>query len=257
MVRCMPTTRASAGPFRIGCAGWSIASQHAPLFGPGESQLARYATRFDVVEINSSFHRPHRPETYARWAAAVPRRFRFSVKLPRTITHEARLRHSRELLARFAGEVSGLGTKLGGLLVQLPPSLDYDARVANTFFAMLRRRFDTAIACEPRHPSWFEPRVDALWQRHRIARVAADPARPPDASEPGGAGDWHYWRWHGSPRIYYSAYDDARLRELLRSAAARARRGRPAWCIFDNTAHGHATTDALRLLALARRLPAK
>jgi hypothetical protein len=67
---------------RVGCAGWSILSRHGGHFDAGASHLARYATRFDVVEINSSFYRPHAVETYARWAAAVPARFRFSVKMP-------------------------------------------------------------------------------------------------------------------------------------------------------------------------------
>src|SRR5687768_14648643 len=108
---------------RIGCAGWSIASRQAALFGDGTSHLARYATRFDVVEINSSFHRPHRQQTYARWAESVPRHFRFSVKLPRVITHDARLHGVGDALTRFADEIAGLGAKLGGVLVQLPPSL--------------------------------------------------------------------------------------------------------------------------------------
>src|SRR5205085_4945044 len=76
--------------FRVGCAGWSILSRHAGLFDAGASHLARYATRFDAVEVNSSFYRPHAQATYARWAASVPRRFRFSVKLPKAITHDAR-----------------------------------------------------------------------------------------------------------------------------------------------------------------------
>lgn len=167
---------------RIGCAGWSIPSRHAGLFGEGGSHLARYATRFDVVEINSSFYRPHRPQTHARWAATVPAHFRFSVKLPRTITHELRLQKTGEPLRRFTSEVAGLGNKLGGLLVQLPPSLGYDGRIASTFFAMLRRRFSVPIACEPRHPSWFEPGVAGLWRRHAIARAA--PTR--HASAPAG-----------------------------------------------------------------------
>ncbi|HZH43117.1 MAG TPA: DUF72 domain-containing protein [Lysobacter sp.] len=237
-------------PVRIGCAGWSIASRQAVLFGPGGSGLARYATRLDVAEINSSFYRPHRPQTYERWAAQVPHGFRFSVKLPKAITHEARLQRAGAALDRFADEVAGLGRKLGGLLVQLPPSLAFDARTANTFFAMLRRRFDVPVACEPRHPSWYTPAADAMWARHAIARVAADPPRPDAAAAPGGQGRWHYWRWHGSPRIYFSAYDDARLQALAANLRERARRGRPAWCIFDNTAHAHAVENALRLKAM-------
>ncbi|MFZ5661426.1 MAG: DUF72 domain-containing protein [Pseudomonadota bacterium] len=246
----------SAPAIRIGCAGWSIATRHAVLFDDGGSALARYATRLDVAEINSSFYRPHRPQTYERWAAQVPPHFRFSVKVPKAVTHEARLVRAGDALARFADEVAGLGRKLGGLLVQLPPSLAYEARVANTFFAVLRRRFPrTPVACEPRHPSWYEPRVDALWARHAVARVAADPPRPQDAAVPGGHGRWHYWRWHGSPRIYFSAYDDDRLRALAAALRAHARRGRPAWCIFDNTAHAHAIENALRLKALLREAP--
>ncbi len=241
-------TSASRAKVRIGCAGWSIPSRDAASFGSGASHLQRYATRFDVVEINSSFYRPHADGTYARWAAAVPARFRFSAKLPKTITHDARLKGSGTLLDRFAGEVAGLGDKLGGLLVQLPPSLVFEARAANTFFAMLRRRFDVAIACEPRHASWFDPGVSTLWQRHAVARVAADPARLPEAARPAGEGEWTYWRLHGSPRMYYDDYDEARLRDF--ATQLRATKGRVAWCIFDNTAAGHAIPNALRLQQL-------
>ncbi len=244
-------------PVRIGCAGWSIPSRHAHLFGDGDSHLARYATRFDVVEINSTFYRPHQPRTFERWAASVPATFRFSVKLPKATTHEARLLGTGDALTAFFGGVSGLGRKLGGVLVQLPPSLAFDARTADRFFAMLRRRCTRPVACEPRHPSWFEPVVDALWQRYSVARVAADPARLASAAQPGGAAGrarWSYWRWHGSPRIYYSRYDDKALDDLADVLQRHGRVRSPAWCILDNTAHGHATEDAARLQErLARR----
>jgi uncharacterized protein YecE (DUF72 family) len=237
---------------RIGCAGWSIPSRHAHLFGEGDSHLARYATRFDVTEVNSTFHRPHRAGTFERWAASVPARFRFSVKLPKAITHEARLHGTGDALAAFFDAVAGLGGKLGGVLVQLPPSLAFDARVASRFFAMLRRRSDAPVACEPRHASWFEPRVDAVWERFAIARVAADPAPLPAAADPAGGARWNYWRWHGSPRIYYSRYEDAALEALARTLGKCGRTRAPAWCIFDNTAHGHAMEDAARLQDLLR-----
>lgn len=94
---------------KIGCAGWSIPSRYATHFGLGDSLLARYATRFDVVEINSSFYRPHQRTTYARWAATVPAHFRFSVKLPRTLSHDSGLVGVGPLLDRFLDEVGGLG----------------------------------------------------------------------------------------------------------------------------------------------------
>ncbi|HSR65013.1 MAG TPA: DUF72 domain-containing protein [Xanthomonadaceae bacterium] len=236
--------------FRIGCAGWAIPSRHRPLCGGEGSHLARYAARFDTVEINSSFYRPHAAATYARWATQVPAGFRFSVKLPKAVTHDARLRGCGPALSRFMEEASGLGRKLGVLLVQLPPSLAFEPRVADTFFAMLRRRSAVAIACEPRHASWFAPRVDALWRRYAVARVAADPARIPEAAQPGGWGRGSYFRWHGSPRMYYDAYDDARLQALAQSMRAASGARRSAWCIFDNTAAGHALADAARLQAM-------
>ena len=242
----------SAG-VRIGCAGWSIPSRHASLFAPGDSHLSRYATRFDIAEINSTFYRPHQPKTFERWATSVPRHFRFSVKLPKAITHEARLHGTGDALTVFFDSLAALGSKLGGVLVQLPPSLAFDVRLAERFFAMLRRRSRARVACEPRHASWFTPAADAVFERHAIARVAADPATVADAARPGGAragARWSYWRWHGAPRIYYSAYDDTALRSLATALAGEARSRAPAWCILDNTAHGHAMADAARLQEL-------
>ena len=113
-------------PHRIGCAGWSILSGHAALFGEGDSHLARYATRFNAVEINSSFYRPHAATTYARWAASVPRSFHFSVKLkghhPRRRTARRRATPRRDSRTRSPA----CGQRLGGVLVQLPPSLAFD-----------------------------------------------------------------------------------------------------------------------------------
>ncbi|MGY1519227.1 DUF72 domain-containing protein [Luteimonas sp. A482] len=235
---------------RTGCAGWSIGTPQRGLFGDGPSMLARYATRFDIAEVNSSFYRPHRRDTWQRWADSVPASFRFSAKMPRTISHELVLRGAGPALDQFLSEVDGLGRKLGGLLLQLPPSLVFDARSASSFFRMLRRRTDLPVACEPRHASWFDARADALLQQHAISRVAADPARLPEAALPGGAAaGWTYWRWHGAPRMYYSRYDDAALAALAAQVASCKRV--PTWVIFDNTAHGHAATDALRFQTIA------
>lgn len=256
----MPAARDNATPaIRIGCAGWSIAGAQRGLFGNGDgaSVLHRYATRLGAVEINSSFHRPHRHATYAKWAQAVPPGFRFSVKLPRAITHDARLQRAGPLLDAFMAGACGLGDRLGVLLVQLPPGLAFDAADVARFFAMLRRRWQGAVACEPRHASWFAPGAEALLQRHRIARVAADPAPHPGAQYPGGDDRLQYWRWHGSPRTYYSAYEADALQQLrdavlapARDTAAPVGHAPETWVIFDNTAHGHAVPNALQLQAL-------
>jgi uncharacterized protein YecE (DUF72 family) len=215
-------------------------------FPPAPSLLQRYAAVFSAVEINSSFHRPHRPATYARWAASVPGHFRFSVKLPRSVTHEAGLAGPSQPLQRFLGEVGALGERLGVLLVQLPPSLGFDRQVAARFFDYLRGSYAGLVACEPRHPSWFGEEAEALLRATRVARVAADPAIAPEAGTPGGWTGLSYWRLHGSPRMYYSAYT---AEELVRLGDAIAGVEGEAWCIFDNTAAGAAAGQALDLVA--------
>nr|WP_283243494.1 DUF72 domain-containing protein [Corallococcus exiguus] len=117
--------------------------------------MERYARVLPAVEINSSFYRPHRPGTYARWRDSVPETFRFAVKVPKVITHELRLRDAREPLERFLGEAGHLEAKLGCLLVQLPPSLQHERETARAFFQSLRERTAVDVVCEPRHRTWF------------------------------------------------------------------------------------------------------
>jgi uncharacterized protein YecE (DUF72 family) len=235
----------------VGCAGWSLPREAQDAFGAGDSHLARYATRFSVTEINSSFHRPHKRSLYEKWAAATPGHFRFCAKLPKTITHERRLVDCDELLAPFLEQVGGLGGKLACLLVQLPPSLAFDAAVAQDFLQRLRMRCDRALAMEPRHASWFTPEADALLRDLQVARVLADPVRHEPGRWPGGWGERVYLRLHGSPRMYYSSYEAPLLQALARRLRqAQAEGAREAWCIFDNTASGAAAGDALDLLRL-------
>jgi uncharacterized protein YecE (DUF72 family) len=101
------------------------------------------------------------------------------------------------------------------------------------------------IACEPRHPSWLAPDVDALLDELRIGRVAADPAPVAGADRPGGWSGLTYLRLHGSPRIYYSDYTEDAIRAALVPLAQRQSKGGECWCIFDNTAAGAATHNAL------------
>jgi uncharacterized protein YecE (DUF72 family) len=234
------------GDILIGTAGWSIPRATADRFPAEGSGLERYAARFPVLEINSSFHRPHRPATWQRWRDSVPDSFRFSVKLPKAVTHERKLVDCRELLGDFLSQAGALGDKLGVVLVQLPPKLDFDAPTAGTFFETLGLLCPAKLVCEPRNASWFTPEADALLAEHRVCRVAADPARCEGAAKPGGWRGLSYWRLHGSPRMYRSSYAD-RIRDyadvLLEEAA-----GRETWCIFDNTASGAAASDALALM---------
>jgi uncharacterized protein YecE (DUF72 family) len=86
--------------------------------------------------------------------------------------------------------------------------------------------------------------------RPNWARVAADPALSEEAARPGGDETIRYWRWHGSPRMYYSDYADAALRALATQVRARAPRGTRRLAVFDNTAHAFATANAARLQEL-------
>src|SRR5579875_356584 len=229
---------------RIGTAGWSLPAAVRDRFPAGESVLQRYAGVLGFVEINSSFHRPHRRATYARWAADTPDRFRFAVKAPRTITHVRRLMDVDDPLDRFLEEIGGLGGKLGPILIQLPPSLAFERQAAAGFFELWRERFEGETALEPRHAPWFEPNAEALMAEHRIARVAADPAPTPAASKPGGWAAFRYIRLHGSPVIYRSSYSEPFLQRLAEQTEP------PAYVVFDNTMFGFATENALRLQEL-------
>lgn len=231
----------------LGCAGWSLSREAHAQFAAEGSHLQRYASRLNAVEINSSFHRPHSRATYERWAASVPPDFRFAVKLPKTITHGNRLLAVDPLLDDFLAQAEGLGNRLGCLLVQLPPSLEFQPQVAAGFFDSLQQRHDATLALEPRHASWFTPAVDDWLAQRRIARVLADPVRHEGGRLPGGFADRIYLRLHGSPRMYYSSYEPATLQALARRIAAALREGHEVWCIFDNTAGSAATQNALDL----------
>lgn len=240
----------------IGTAGWSIPKQHASHFPETGTHLERCGLVFNCVEVNSSFHRPHQYKTWERWASCTPPQFRFSVKLPKTITHSAQLAGCGDLLQRFFDEVRGLGDKLGPVLIQLPPKLEYDEALAHDFFTTIRELHPQHlhsgyIVLEPRHKSWFTAPVDRLLRSFEIARVAADPPKgSPLADTPGGWNGLCYWRLHGAPRTYYSAYDSAFLKRLAEHVRASSCPQR--WVIFDNTALGHATENALELAAILR-----
>lgn len=236
------------GVIRLGCAGWSLPREQWPLFPQDGTHLHRYAQRLPACEINSSFYRPHRPATYLRWAQSVPEDFHFCVKLPKTISHERRLRDCAAELDAFLEQSRPLAERLGCLLLQLPPSLAYQPALATHFFEHLRARYRGPLAFEPRHASWLQ--AEPLLQHLEIARVAADPSPIAAGDLPGGWAGLRYYRLHGSPVIYRSAYGEAYLRTLASRLLEEARRGITQWCIFDNTAEGAALADALRLQAL-------
>ena len=234
--------------FLVGCAGWNIPAHAKPHFSEMTPSLKRYAERFSAVEINSSFYRPHRRATYARWADIVPARFQFSVKAPKEITHALRLMNCEPLLERFVADVSALGSHLGCILFQLPPRLFFESHVADAFFLVLRGCHQGPVVVEPRHVTWFAPEAEEILVKYGIARVAADPKRADGGDSPGGEPSVVYYRLHGSPETYVSAYSRIYIASLASQLEAHSRRGASTWCIFDNTARGAATLNALELV---------
>lgn len=231
---------------RIGTAGWSILRRYVAAFPTEGSVLERYASVLDCAEINSTFYRRHRPETFERWAGAVPARFRFSVKLPKEITHTLRLRDSEAPVDTFLGDVGHLGKKLGPVLMQLPRSQAFDVGIVKAFLQHLRDATDAIMVCEPRHPSWFDEDAVALLAEYGVPLVTADPS--PVADAPPSSKNLHYRRLHGSPRLYFSPYDSAALQRIADEFGRG--RGKDIWCIFDNTASGAALGNALELKAM-------
>jgi uncharacterized protein YecE (DUF72 family) len=207
-----------------------------------------YAENFSCVEINSTFYRPHRKATYEAWKAATPAAFRFSVKMPRTITHECALRHAAAEVSEFFSGIEALQPKLGAVLLQLPPSLEFNAAAFRAFIKSVPKLRHVRLVCEPRHASWFAGPADALLGQLGISRAATDPSPFAPAKRPGGSRSFDYFRWHGSPRMYYSSYSEIQLKSF--AAAAKAARSTETWCIFDNTALYAAWDNAAALLSL-------
>ena len=233
-------------PLYIGCAGWSLPRDHWESFPAEGTHLQRYATRMTCAEINSSFYRPHRPATYARWAESVPEGFRFSVKVPKQITHEARLLNCEKLIEGVHRAMLLFRPEAWLPAHPAPTFLAFEDKTARGFFSVFRSRYDGFAVLEPRHVSWQTPQAQALLIEHRIGQVAADPSPIPEGNVPGAWPGIRYYRLHGSPRIYYSSYETPWLEELAITLQPQAQDS-PTWCIFDNTASGAATANALEL----------
>jgi uncharacterized protein YecE (DUF72 family) len=237
---------------RVGLAGWSNPPAKRADRAAAQTHLSYYAAHFPCVEINSSFYRPHQSATYARWRDETPAAFRFSVKMPRSVTHESHLKRCTAEVARFYDEIAALRPKLAAVLVQLPPNLEFNSRTVRAFFNSVPQHRGAKVVCEPRHPSWFTGVAEHVLRDVGVSRVAADPARSPGAGVAGGAARFAYFRWHGSPRMYYSKYSEAQLAEF--AATVRKTKALETWCVFDNTARYAAWDDALQFMALLRRI---
>ncbi len=226
--------------FVVGTAGWSIPSRVADRFSSVGSGLTRYASVFNGVEINSTFYRRHKPETFERWRESVPDTFRFSVKLPKLITHEMKFKGIEAKFQEFLRDIEGLAAKLGPLLCQLPPTLKFSDQGIEESLRKIRAAYEGVVVIEPRHASWRSSDAMSLLRELSISPVLADPPVVWHRSDFNGGP--RYIRLHGSPEIYYSPYSDDAITEIAGMLPP------GSWCIFDNTASGAAIDNALTLV---------
>ncbi|MBS1972549.1 MAG: DUF72 domain-containing protein [Bdellovibrionales bacterium] len=231
----------------VGTAHWQMPKQYSHGFLDKGSHLERYASVLNAVEINSSFYKEHQQKTYERWRDSVPADFKFSVKVSHIFTHELELNVSFDLLKESISRILALQSKLGVLLVQLPPHLDFKVHDVADFFNKLRKLYHGPIAVEPRHYTWLRPEALELMRELKLSKVFADPAPCPLELKDSPLSGVTYFRLHGTPVIYKSDYPKTLLQELARDFKELPHKN--IWCVFDNTTYGYATKNALDLSA--------
>ncbi len=240
---------------RIGCSGWEYRHWRGGFYPAGIPQsrwLEHYAAHFDTVELNGTFYRLPRPDTFDRWRARVPSGFRFAVKASRYLTHIRRLREPGEPLERLWSRATHLEDRLGPMLYQLPPHWRRDAGRLEAFLDALPPARLQAI--EFRDPSWHHPEVHRLLDRHGVALCLHDMPGAEAPREP--VGPFVYLRFHGSAGTYGGSYPPQAIGAWARRLATLAQRGLDAWVYFNNDLGGQAPRDAVRLReALERHRP--
>lgn len=241
------------GTIHVGCSGWVYKHWRGLFYPEGLPQkrwFARYAEEFDTVEINSSFYRLPLESTFDAWQSKAPPGFRYAVKVNRFITHMKKLLDCEAEVDRFIALARRLGSKLGPLLYQLPPSLHKNVERLDAFLARLPTDLEQVV--EFRHKSWHEEEVLAALDRHGIGFVAHDLKGL--VSPRWASGRTAYVRFHGTGGKYWGRYSDEDLLRWTDWLLEQARSGRSCWCYFNNDIHGHAIEDARTLKSMVRQI---
>ncbi len=231
----------------VGTSGWNYDHWQGPFYPEGLARTRRlewYARTFSAVEVNATFYRSMRPSTFEKWAQTTPGGFVWAVKASRFITHIRRLRDADQALSLFLESLAPLGTKLGPVLFQLPPSLAFDPAVVKTFLGLLPR--GRRYTLEARHESWVGDDALACLRDANVAWCISDTAGRYPSREAVSA-DFAYIRLHGSKRLYTSCYSE---RELARWAEKILNFGVDTYVFFDNDCEAHAPANARRLREL-------
>lgn len=213
---------------------------------PVKRWFAHYAASFNTVEINNSFYRLPKPETFAGWREQAPPGFCYAVKANRYLTQSKKLIDCAEPVARMMASVEALKPALGPLLYQLPPHFRCNLERLEAFLAIVPR--DVANVFEFREPSWYCDAVFAALERHGASLCVHD---MPGSQAPRIAiGAVAYVRFHGTAGKYVGRYGEDALQDWSNWMAAEARGGRAVWTYFNNDIAGHAIEDARALRKL-------
>ena len=239
---------------RIGTMGWSYPEWVGPFYPEGAKAgdfLARYASVFDCVELDTTFYGVPRPTSVRAWNANTPPNFRFAAKLPKEITHEQALRGSEDILHRFLESMSPLGEKLGPVLIQLPP--DFHATEENQeslreFVRVLPEEYQ--FAAEFRHRSWLADETLDLLRQHGVAWTMIDMYYMPKRQDI--TSDFTYVRLLGDRRKIKTVdhIEIDRTKELQAWAEAFERIEpdvRQTWVFINNHYAGHSPDNVRQL----------
>lgn len=237
-----------AGPVRIGTSGWSydhwVGVLYPPRMAPA-ARLARYAEEFDTVELNASFYRWPRDTSFAGWRQRLPEGFTMTVKAHRGLTHFRRLKSPEPWVERFERCWRILGDRAEVLLVQVHPELERDDARLDDFLGCMPDWIRVAV--ELRHPSWDDPAVYALLQRHRAAYVVM--SGPGLRCVPRATTDIVYLRMHGPgpETLYTGSYSDEELSGWAERVTGWRDDGHRVLVYFNNDGFGYAVQNARTL----------
>jgi len=230
----------------VGCSGWVYRHWKGDFYPPELPQrlwFSHYAAHFDTVEINASFYRLPRPETFDGWREKAPAGFRYAIKVNRFITHLKKLMDCGDAVDEFIALARRLGPTLGPLLYQLPPSLKRNDERLHNFLASLPRDLEHVV--EFRSADWYAAEVLDLLDRHEVGFVAHDLMGLP--SPPWASGRTAYVRFHGTAGKYRGRYTPDQTAAWARWLSDQRRSGRSAWAFFNNDIGGDAIADATAL----------
>jgi uncharacterized protein YecE (DUF72 family) len=223
----------------IGTSGWTYPSWRGPFYPedlPSRQYLEFYAREFPTAEVNYSFYHLPKPETYAKWAAQVPEGFVFALKASRLITHTKRLKEVEEPWETFVHNARSLGSHLGPILLQFPPSFRCDR---NRLAAFLKAAGSSGIQLvfEFRHESWFTDEVYRLLGRHNAALCIADSPDYPRRDVV--TADFTYVRFHGRTDLFASCYAQAELQAEAKTIRLYERDGLTVFVYFNSAGIPH------------------